>query len=264
MEPAKKQKLYCYVDETRQDTLGALFIVSVVVSGANKDDLAARLEAIERESGKGKVKWTKARARARLAYINAVLSALPFKGILYFSVYTGTKSYMALTVLSTAKAVLTASPRPSPTAVYVDGLPKSRLRWFGTELRRLSVQTSKVAGVRREETDPLIRLADAGGRIHAGRPFGPAARDGATAGAGPERRLSQRSLRTKNPNERWGVGSLSSSEAPASTGSVRLPNQLHLNKISPGLSFALAQTPFKHRPTAGYFPSGGAFGATQA
>jgi hypothetical protein len=32
---------------------------------------------------------------------------------------------------------------------------------FGTELRRLSVRTSKVVGVRREESGALIRLADA-------------------------------------------------------------------------------------------------------
>jgi hypothetical protein len=162
MEPlAKKPKLYCYVDETGQDTLGAFFIVSVVVSAENKDDLAAKLEVFEQGSGKGKVKWMKARGRSRLGYMKSVLSSPSFKGTLYFSLYKGTKSYMALTVLSTAKAVLTASPRPSRAAVYVDGLPKSRLRWFGAELRRLSVQTSKVVGVRREETDPLMRLADA-------------------------------------------------------------------------------------------------------
>jgi hypothetical protein len=68
---------------------------------------------------------------------------------------------MALTVLSTAKAILTAaSPHPQ-AAVYVDGLPKSRVRWFGTELRRLGIHTSRVVGVRHEETDALIRLADA-------------------------------------------------------------------------------------------------------
>ena len=68
---------------------------------------------------------------------------------------------MALTVLSTAKAILSAAPQHSTTTVFVDGLPKSRLRWFGTELRRLSVHNSKVSGVRREEADSLMCLADA-------------------------------------------------------------------------------------------------------
>ena len=68
---------------------------------------------------------------------------------------------MALTVLTTARAILRAQSSPSPVVVYVDGLPKSRLRWFGVELRRLSIRTDKIVGVRREEADALIRLADA-------------------------------------------------------------------------------------------------------
>lgn len=158
---SKPQRLFCYVDETGQDTLGDLFVVSVVISGSNRDALVLVLERIERTSGKGKVKWKSARHEARLAYMRAVFSAPAFKHALYFSVYKGSRAYMALTVLSTAKAILSAAPQHSETTVYVDGLPKSRLRWFGTELRRLSVRTEKVSGVRREESDAFIRLADA-------------------------------------------------------------------------------------------------------
>jgi hypothetical protein len=157
----KKHKLYCYVDETGQDTLGELFIVSVVVSGETRESLIATLEQIERASGKGKVKWMKVRGQPRLAYMKAVLSTAAFKNTLYFSLYRGTKSYMALTVLSTAKAILSAAPQHPSATVYVDGLPKSRLRWFGTELRHLSIRTEKVVGVRREEAEALMRLADA-------------------------------------------------------------------------------------------------------
>ena len=95
-----KSKLYCYVDETGQDTLGEFFIVSVVVTDSGRDLLIEKLEAIERISGKGKVKWMKVRGHQRLAYIREVLSAPMFKGTLYFSRYRGTKSYMALTVLA--------------------------------------------------------------------------------------------------------------------------------------------------------------------
>lgn len=161
-QPTHTSKLYCYVDETGQDTLGRFFIVSIVVTGGDRDLLIEKLAAIERSSGKGQVKWMKVRGRQRLSYMQGVLSSPLFKGRLYFSQYKGTRAYMALTVLSTAKAILTAaSPTQPQTTVYVDGLPKSRLRWFGTELRRLSVRTSGVIGVRKEEADALIRLADA-------------------------------------------------------------------------------------------------------
>jgi len=92
--------------------------------------------------------------------MEAVLSEPLFKNTLHFSFYANTKAYMALTVLATARAISTVSNR-GPAAVYVDGLPKPRVRWFGNELRRLGVRTSKVVGVRREESDALIRLADA-------------------------------------------------------------------------------------------------------
>jgi hypothetical protein len=158
--PSTPSKLYCYVDETGQDTLGEFFIVSVIVAGSNRDQLVAMLEDIERVSGKGKVKWIASSHRARSAYIKAVLSSPMFKNTLYFSKFRGTKSYMALTVVATAKAILLAAAGHPGTSVYVDGLPKARLRWFGTELRRLSVCNSKVVGVRREEADSLMRLAD--------------------------------------------------------------------------------------------------------
>ncbi|HEX4136602.1 MAG TPA: hypothetical protein VHY84_18470 [Bryobacteraceae bacterium] len=161
MNPVPKQSLYCYVDETGQDTEGKLFVVSVVVVDSLPDQLTALLEVIEQRSGKGRVKWTKARHRQRLAYISDVLASSQLKGKLYFSVYTQTRAYMATTVIATARAILRAQQSRTPAVVYVDGLPKSRLRWFGVELRRLGVHTDKVAGIRREETDALMRLADA-------------------------------------------------------------------------------------------------------
>jgi hypothetical protein len=156
-----KQHLYCYVDETGQDTNGQFFVVSVVISDSRRAELIAALEAIERRSGKGNVKWMKVRGRQRLDYISEVLGSALFKGSLYFSLYTGTKAYMATTVMTTAQAILRAQQSATPAVVYVDGLPKSRLRWFGVELRRLSIRTDKIVGVRREEADALIRLADA-------------------------------------------------------------------------------------------------------
>jgi hypothetical protein len=160
MTPAK-QHLYCYVDETGQDTGGQFFVVSVVISDSRRAELIAALETIERRSGKGNVKWMKVRGRQRLAYISEVLGSSLFQGCLYFSLYTGTKAYMATTVMTTAQAILRAQQSATPAVVYVDGLPKSRLRWFGVELRRLSIRTDKIVGVRREEADALIRLADA-------------------------------------------------------------------------------------------------------
>ncbi len=50
------QKIYCYVDETGQDTHGDLFIVSVIVSDQERNQVIALCEKIEQETGKGRVK----------------------------------------------------------------------------------------------------------------------------------------------------------------------------------------------------------------
>jgi len=92
--------------------------------------------------------------------MKAVLSEPLFKQSFHYSFYQNTKKYMALTVLATARAI-SSVPGRDVAAVYIDGLPKPRVRWFGSQLRCLSVRTSKVVGVRREESDALMRLADA-------------------------------------------------------------------------------------------------------
>jgi hypothetical protein len=61
METHTPQKLYAYVDESGQDTLGELFLVSVVVTGEAREGLRKKLRTIERASGKQTKKWRKAR-----------------------------------------------------------------------------------------------------------------------------------------------------------------------------------------------------------
>ena len=153
-------KLYCYVDETGQDTKGDLFLVSVVVTEAERDHLRDQLQRIEDKSGKGRVKWIRAKHSARVAYIRAILKSPRFKGTLSFAMYRNTSDYLPLTILTTARAITLHADRDYSSVVFVDGLPKSQTKWFGAELRHLRIRTDKVRGVRKEETEPLMRLAD--------------------------------------------------------------------------------------------------------
>ena len=56
-----KEKLYAYVDESRQDTRGRFFLVAVVITEQERDVLRRQLAEIERTSGKETHKWTKTR-----------------------------------------------------------------------------------------------------------------------------------------------------------------------------------------------------------
>lgn len=49
-------KLYCYVDETGQDTEGTFFLVALVITGSERDELRKFLIHAETNSKKGKLK----------------------------------------------------------------------------------------------------------------------------------------------------------------------------------------------------------------
>ena len=68
------KKLYCYVDETGQDTQGKFFLVCVVVVDATfRDRVEKRLLAIEKRSKKGHVEWTRISLPKKNAYLQELL-----------------------------------------------------------------------------------------------------------------------------------------------------------------------------------------------
>lgn len=80
----KKQKLYCFVDETGQDTQGDFFLVAVVID-EQPDDLRSALEQIEEASKKGLRKWFHAGKERRHPYIQQVVDFPPVIGFYYSS-----------------------------------------------------------------------------------------------------------------------------------------------------------------------------------
>jgi len=84
-----------------------------------------------------------------------------FKGKLNFAVYRNSLDYLPLTVLTVARIIAAYGHRTYTTTVLIDGLPRPDERWVGSESRLLHIQVKKVRGVRKDENDALIRLADA-------------------------------------------------------------------------------------------------------
>lgn len=166
-ESPKKQKLYCYVDESGQHTEGQLFFVAVVIAGEDRDTLRRELSLIEESSGKHVKKWTRATPRQREAYIRGIMASSLFSGKLFYSMYPDTRAYVDLTILTVAKAIRECTvkkdmiPNPHKTTVFVDGL-RDRLEEhrFSRGLRQLGVSAQKVRGLN-DESDQFIRLADA-------------------------------------------------------------------------------------------------------
>jgi len=156
----EKVKLYAYVDETGQDTEGDMFIVSVVVP-QNRDAVLQYLEALEEKTGKGKMKWRKAGVENRLQYLEEIFTQKCFSLKICYSVYKETKEYRASIVLTVAKAMNRVDPGHNAIfTLLVDGLNEKDQRYYGAELRSLGLHPRKIRGVKKDENDAFIRLAD--------------------------------------------------------------------------------------------------------
>lgn len=156
------QKLYAYVDETGQDPRSTFFLVSVVITEGEREEIEQELIHIEKTSGKGRRKWMETRDEQRVVYIQQVLRMGLLKNKLYYAVYPQTSEYFSKTVLTVAGAITHhVTTDDYKATVLVDGLPRSLVPIVGTALRRLRIRTAKVRGVRKEEADALMRLADA-------------------------------------------------------------------------------------------------------
>jgi hypothetical protein len=150
------------VDETGQDTKGAFFIVSVVITEDDRDVLLSRLERVEQISGKGKLDWNNTEDAVRVRYIRSILNIPAFKRKLNFSVSRNTTAYLDATASSIAKSIQAYTPRDYRAAIFIDGLRSKReTQELTHQLRRLGVRVKKVRGVRKREDNALVRLADA-------------------------------------------------------------------------------------------------------
>lgn len=154
-----KRKLYCYVDETGQDTAGRFFAVSALITEAERERLLKELEAIEQESGKGNTKWKKARPVARKKYIERIAELSDLYERVFFATYRDSKEYLVHTADTIAKSL--RQKRGDQAIIYVDALSEAEQPKLKRQLRPSVRIPTQVRGVRREENNAFIRLVDA-------------------------------------------------------------------------------------------------------
>jgi len=155
-------KLYCYIDETGQDTEGRFFVVVAIVT-TQREQIAGALEAAEDTSRKGKRKWHHSNERRRLAYIEAALTPT-LSGHIFYEVYDGPVAFELVTMTTAARAITAYRRRRHieeyKATVVIDGMPRSLQNRAAKHLRDLGIRTQAVRG-ERDEVNPFIRLADA-------------------------------------------------------------------------------------------------------
>lgn len=154
------QKLYCYVDETGQDTGGRLFLVSVVITEKEQQELRKKLEMIESQNKKRFSKWIKTKKDIKQKYLQKIIETNLFIDKIFFAQHAQTKAYTKAIINTTAKVISKRAVKQYEANIYIDGLSRTERRKFASGLRKLRIKVRKVRGAR-DQSEIFIRLADA-------------------------------------------------------------------------------------------------------
>jgi hypothetical protein len=165
MSVSPPKKIYCYVDETGQDTAGRLFVVVAVMISGDRQEILAFLEAAEdRSGGRRRPDWSKSNRRRLEKYLDEVIRPGPLTGRVFYQVFKASREYERLTAETVIHALRTFALREGlkdfKATIIVDGLTQTaahRLRRF---LLGHGIRIDKIRG-ERDESSAFLRLADA-------------------------------------------------------------------------------------------------------
>lgn len=153
------QKLYCYIDETGQDAGSEFFIVVAVVSDKEQNLLRDQLLEVETQVKIGQRKWHKSKLERNIQYLQLVLKKEIGKGEIYFGHYKKPIPYFLPMLETLEKAIRDKAKGNYKAVIYVDGIDKKKAAELTNALRVRNIKLEFVRSAR-DESDPLIRLAD--------------------------------------------------------------------------------------------------------
>jgi len=163
MKTVKTEKIYCYVDETGQDTGGKLFIVVSIVVMAEKTAVEIFLDACETKSGRYKNKWQKSTRIKRRRYVDIALSPALLREKIFWRMYKKSKNYIELTAEMVADSINTYFKNHGIVSgeanIIIDGLNKKEKVRITQIIRQRRIKINKIRGMR-DQSNSLIRLAD--------------------------------------------------------------------------------------------------------
>ncbi|HLK22619.1 MAG TPA: DUF3800 domain-containing protein [Bryobacteraceae bacterium] len=159
MASGKKQKLYCYVDETGQDPSARFFIVVAIVAGEEQESLREALTAVERSAGTGHKKWHKIRSESRLRYLERVLQQSLAAGKVFYGCFEKPVPYFFPFVEVLERGIKAVAGGNYIARVCIDGIDRQKAKELTSALRSRGISLKLVKGAR-DESEALIRLAD--------------------------------------------------------------------------------------------------------
>lgn len=107
-------------------------------------------------------KWHKVKPSYRQKDVDRPLRVPPLCRSIFVSCFRETKACQDLTAHATAKSIHAKAQRaPYEVTIFADGRRKPELPVFTRGLRALQIVIRKVWGVKKEENNAYVRLADA-------------------------------------------------------------------------------------------------------
>lgn len=155
----KRQKLYVYVDESGQDYASEFFVVVAVVSLKCQEEIKKQLTDIEQTAKTNKKKWHKLRHNNRINYLTLILERKIAAGGVYAAHYKKPIPYFFPIISLIEKAIKKSADDLYRANIYVDGIDKQKAKELTNALRASGISLRMVKS-RRDESEPLIRLAD--------------------------------------------------------------------------------------------------------
>lgn len=156
------KKLYCYVDETGQDSKGVVFFVccSIILSPELKEKIERKLDRIEEKVNK-KGKWHKTKWCTKEDYLRAVLKISELRKNVYIRKFFNTIDYFNKTIEAIIDSLkFDKKYFKAKSVIIIDGLPRQSEPRVAKHLRSANLYIDKVRGLK-DESSSLIRLSDA-------------------------------------------------------------------------------------------------------
>ncbi len=156
---SEAEKIAVYVDESGQDDTSKFFIVVVAVTSRDQDYLRKKLLDVEAEAETHGMKWHRTSRDRRMRYLTLVLQRRIGFGGLYFGRYEKPLPYFFPMIDVLEQAIKQSVVKKYRASIYVDGIDKNIAQKLTNALRARHISLRLVQS-RRDESEPLIRLAD--------------------------------------------------------------------------------------------------------
>jgi hypothetical protein len=155
-----KQKIYCYVDETGQDSGSSYYITVVVVSAKDQEEFRRKLTEIEKTSRIGSRKWYKSRGKETIDYLQLFNKINDSFCKIFYNKYKKPIPFLFPTIEIINESIAEfVNKQDCRAIIYVDGIDNKKAQELTNALRSKGISLDYVRNTR-DESEPCIRLAD--------------------------------------------------------------------------------------------------------